>query len=216
MWTALLDAVFPPKCASCGALVSSGPFCSICREALVPIERPMCVVCGSPFAGGIDHHLRALRRRSTVVRDGARRVGLRQRATPRDPALQVWRPARARAGARRPHARAAALRRGDSGCRSIRDVSRNVSSIRRSSSRARHGPARGPTRWRFAACATRRRRRVSTPGLAARTCAVHSSARAVECMVAAWCSSTTSSRRARPSRRVLERCGGQVRSRSRS
>jgi ComF family protein len=48
--TALLDLLYPPRCAACGeGLASSAeePFCEICREAVDPLP-PGCARCGRP------------------------------------------------------------------------------------------------------------------------------------------------------------------------
>jgi ComF family protein len=44
---ALLDLVFPPRCAACGAGVDAEPFCPVCAEAIDPVP-PGCVRCGLP------------------------------------------------------------------------------------------------------------------------------------------------------------------------
>ncbi|MGZ8611726.1 MAG: ComF family protein [Actinomycetota bacterium] len=46
MLTPLVDALFPPRCAGCGA--GAWPFCEGCRAALVPLGRPRCERCGAP------------------------------------------------------------------------------------------------------------------------------------------------------------------------
>lgn len=47
---AILDAVLPPQCPSCGAIVTHvGTLCTPCWTALSFIEDPMCRVCGLPF-----------------------------------------------------------------------------------------------------------------------------------------------------------------------
>jgi ComF family protein len=43
---ALLDALFPRRCAGCGS--GPWPFCAACRSALVPLGRPRCERCGAP------------------------------------------------------------------------------------------------------------------------------------------------------------------------
>jgi predicted amidophosphoribosyltransferase len=45
---AVLDALFPKRCAGCGA--GPWPFCDRCRAALVPLGRPRCERCGAPAA----------------------------------------------------------------------------------------------------------------------------------------------------------------------
>jgi ComF family protein len=45
---ALLDALFPKRCAGCGA--GPWPFCARCHAELVPLGRPRCERCGAPSA----------------------------------------------------------------------------------------------------------------------------------------------------------------------
>lgn len=47
---ALLELVYPPRCAACGAVVEAEPFCAVCAEALEPVP-PGCRRCGLPGAG---------------------------------------------------------------------------------------------------------------------------------------------------------------------
>jgi ComF family protein len=46
---ALLDLVYPPRCAACGepALAGDGPFCAVCAGAVDPVP-PGCARCGQP------------------------------------------------------------------------------------------------------------------------------------------------------------------------
>ena len=45
-----LDALLPPRCLSCGALVAQpGALCPVCWERVDFIGPPMCAVCGLPF-----------------------------------------------------------------------------------------------------------------------------------------------------------------------
>lgn len=44
----LLDALFPKRCAGCGA--GAWPFCDRCLEAIVPLRPPRCERCGAPAA----------------------------------------------------------------------------------------------------------------------------------------------------------------------
>jgi ComF family protein len=46
MFGPLLDALFPRRCAGCGA--GPWPFCEACRPALRPIAPPRCERCGAP------------------------------------------------------------------------------------------------------------------------------------------------------------------------
>src|SRR5512137_1106997 len=49
--SALLDLVFPPRCAACGEPPRAGtPFCGVCAEAVDPVPAP-CPRCGRPDAG---------------------------------------------------------------------------------------------------------------------------------------------------------------------
>jgi predicted amidophosphoribosyltransferase len=48
MLRAALDAVFPPRCAGCGA--GDWPFCPACVAGLVLLEPPWCCRCGRPTA----------------------------------------------------------------------------------------------------------------------------------------------------------------------
>lgn len=44
---ALLELVYPPRCAACGAPVDAEPFCPVCAEAVDPVP-PGCGRCGLP------------------------------------------------------------------------------------------------------------------------------------------------------------------------
>jgi ComF family protein len=44
---ALLELVYPPRCAACGAGVDAEPFCPVCAEAIDPVP-PGCLGCGLP------------------------------------------------------------------------------------------------------------------------------------------------------------------------
>jgi ComF family protein len=44
---ALLDLVYPPRCAACGEPVAGGPFCAVCAGAVDPVP-PGCARCGQP------------------------------------------------------------------------------------------------------------------------------------------------------------------------
>jgi ComF family protein len=44
---ALLDLVFPPRCAACGDGVEAEPFCPVCAGAIDPVP-PGCARCGHP------------------------------------------------------------------------------------------------------------------------------------------------------------------------
>jgi ComF family protein len=44
---ALLDLVYPPRCAACGEPCDPEPFCAVCAEALLEVQ-PGCARCGRP------------------------------------------------------------------------------------------------------------------------------------------------------------------------
>jgi ComF family protein len=44
---ALLDLVYPPRCAACGEPIGAGAFCGVCAEAVDPVP-PGCARCGQP------------------------------------------------------------------------------------------------------------------------------------------------------------------------
>ena len=44
---ALLELVYPPRCAACGAPVAAEPFCAVCAEAIEPVPAG-CARCGLP------------------------------------------------------------------------------------------------------------------------------------------------------------------------
>jgi ComF family protein len=53
----LLDIIYPPRCPLCSRFLSpvekhrpSGHVCDSCVQALIPISRPLCTVCGMPLA----------------------------------------------------------------------------------------------------------------------------------------------------------------------
>jgi ComF family protein len=48
---ALLELVYPPRCAACGEAIAAEPFCAVCAEAIEPVP-PGCRRCGLP--GGED------------------------------------------------------------------------------------------------------------------------------------------------------------------
>ena len=51
----LLDLVYPPRCAACGAGLASSaaePFCAVCEGALLPVP-PGCERCGEPGPGNL-------------------------------------------------------------------------------------------------------------------------------------------------------------------
>jgi ComF family protein len=60
---ALLEIVYPPRCAVCGAFLEQGgetdarDFCPVCLGEFKPIAAPLCPVCGRPFVSraGEDH-----------------------------------------------------------------------------------------------------------------------------------------------------------------
>ncbi|ABQ28268.1 ComF family protein [Geotalea uraniireducens] len=57
---ALIDILFPPLCHICKTFIPDAGdihLCAGCREKLIPLNSPLCLVCGVPFAteNGIDH-----------------------------------------------------------------------------------------------------------------------------------------------------------------
>lgn len=50
--TALLELVYPPRCAACGEEPDEEPFCPICADAVDPVP-PGCVRCGLPGSSGL-------------------------------------------------------------------------------------------------------------------------------------------------------------------
>jgi ComF family protein len=53
--TALLDLLYPPRCAACGeplAATADEPFCAVCRDAVDPVP-PGCARCGLPGPGAL-------------------------------------------------------------------------------------------------------------------------------------------------------------------
>jgi ComF family protein len=56
----LLDILFPPLCHVCKSFIPEAGelhLCTDCRQKIVPVSSPQCIVCGNPFntEGGIDH-----------------------------------------------------------------------------------------------------------------------------------------------------------------
>jgi len=49
---ALLELVYPPRCAACGDAVAAEPFCPVCGEAVDPAP-PGCPRCGLPGAAAL-------------------------------------------------------------------------------------------------------------------------------------------------------------------
>ena len=97
---ALLDLLYPPRCAACREGLGSSaeePFCQTCRDAVDPVP-PGCARCGLP---GPDPGLRRVPRRPAAVRRLPGRRALRRPARRRRPRLQVWGPPRPGASARR-------------------------------------------------------------------------------------------------------------------
>ena len=57
---ALIDILFPPLCHICKTFIPDAGdihLCAGCREKLIPLDSPLCPVCGVPFAteNGINH-----------------------------------------------------------------------------------------------------------------------------------------------------------------
>ena len=54
---ALLDLLFPPRCAGCRELLgAAGPFCPRCRETLCEVPAAHCPTCGEPDVAGTCAH----------------------------------------------------------------------------------------------------------------------------------------------------------------
>jgi ComF family protein len=83
LFSALLDIFFPPLCLACKSFVPDSAeilLCAACREKIIPIQSPMCVICGIPFhtEQGMDHtcgecattHRPFAAARSAVIFDG--------------------------------------------------------------------------------------------------------------------------------------------------
>lgn len=52
MFGALFDALFPRRCAGCGA--GAWPFCEPCRAAIAPLAPPWCSRCGAPSPSAVE------------------------------------------------------------------------------------------------------------------------------------------------------------------
>lgn len=53
---AVLDFIYPPRCAICGEFVNPNVgVCVKCASDFRLVEHPMCTICGIPFHGGSDH-----------------------------------------------------------------------------------------------------------------------------------------------------------------
>lgn len=66
---ALLDLVWPPRCAACGEPPREEPFCEICAEALEPVP-PGCARCGQPGPDALCGGCRAAPPAFDAVRAG--------------------------------------------------------------------------------------------------------------------------------------------------
>ena len=66
---ALLDLVYPPRCAACGEPLEEGPFCAICAEAVEPLP-PGCRRCGQPGPDALCGACRATPPSFDAVRAG--------------------------------------------------------------------------------------------------------------------------------------------------
>lgn len=49
MWTGLLDLLFPPGCAACGARPAAGPFCAGCSSRIETLPQLRCPRCAGPL-----------------------------------------------------------------------------------------------------------------------------------------------------------------------
>lgn len=104
---ALLDLVFPPCCAGCGAELATGVLCERCAPHVERIASPRCPRCGIPFEGaGADHLcsrciLEPPRFASAVaafefagpLADGLRALKYGPRAERIEPLARLWREA---------------------------------------------------------------------------------------------------------------------------
>jgi len=66
---ALLDLVYPPRCAACGEPVEAGPFCAVCAVAVEPVP-PGCGRCGQPGPDALCGACRAAPPSFDAVRAG--------------------------------------------------------------------------------------------------------------------------------------------------
>jgi ComF family protein len=66
---ALLDLLYPPRCAACGEPVGEGPFCAVCAEAVEP-PPPGCGRCGQPGPDALCGACRAAPPSFDAVRAG--------------------------------------------------------------------------------------------------------------------------------------------------
>jgi ComF family protein len=60
IFKAFLDILFPPRCHVCRCYLAEPTeihLCDGCRERIIPIDSPLCLICGVPFAteNGSDH-----------------------------------------------------------------------------------------------------------------------------------------------------------------
>jgi len=67
---ALLDLIFPPRCAGCGQ--GDSLWCSACQAGVRVIRGPICSHCGRPLESLRDHPLCPQCRQSTLEIDGIR------------------------------------------------------------------------------------------------------------------------------------------------
>ena len=66
LFRALVDIIFPPLCHLCKTFIADAGdihLCPGCREKIIPLDSPLCPVCGVPFAteNGSDHRCGACR-----------------------------------------------------------------------------------------------------------------------------------------------------------
>ncbi|MCW5875788.1 MAG: ComF family protein [Anaerolineales bacterium] len=87
----LLDWLFPPRCAGCGAL--GAPWCAACDGRARRLVEPLCACCGLPLAAGAQcaackaNHYRFDAARSWAVYDGELRQALLSLKRRRNPGL---------------------------------------------------------------------------------------------------------------------------------
>ena len=89
----VLDVLFPPRCAACGALLpDAAPLCEACQATLLDAPEPACPRCAEPVSGPGEICARC-RLESAAVFENPGGVRLRRRDERGHPALQVPGPA---------------------------------------------------------------------------------------------------------------------------
>lgn len=77
--SALLDLLFPPRCASCQVFTDVVGLCEPCIRRLDPVRSPLCPTCGLPFAGRARDHACTICRKRRRRFDRARACLLYER-----------------------------------------------------------------------------------------------------------------------------------------